>query len=327
MRRPALRFALAFFSVISLQAASLDIPGLERELATLTKSFNGRVGVCVQDGANVACNRGDERFSLQSVVKLLVGIAAADAADHRVWRLDDPVTIYKKDLSMNVQPIKNLVGSSGFRTTIGDLIRRAIIDSDSATSDYLMAKLGGPAAVQKELTRMGMSGIRVDRDERHLQTETQGLTWRSEFVDTDVLDKARAALTDAAKERAYLRYQKDPRDTSTPRGMASFLDRLQRGKLLSPESTAFILQAMEDCKTFPDRIKAGAAPGWKVAHKTGSSGTWNELTVATNDVGVLTSPSGGRLSIAVFVADSRASDADRAAIMAKITAAAIARYK
>ena len=84
---------------------------------------------------------------------------------------------------------------------------------------------------------------------------------------------------------------------------------------------------MDECKTFPDRLKAGVAPGWKIAHKTGTSGSWKGLTVATNDVGILTAPDASQVSITVFVADSRASPADRAAIIAKISAATIAHYR
>ena len=77
----------------------------------------------------------------------------------------------------------------------------------------------------------------------------------------------------------------------------------------------------------PDRLKAGAAPGWTVAHMSGTSGGWKGLTAATNDVGILTGPDGSHLAIAVFVADSRATAGDRAAIIAKISAAAIKRYR
>ncbi len=109
--------------------------------------------------------------------------------------------------------------------------------------------------------------------------------------------------------------------------MAAFLRMPQGGKPLSESSTTFVLQAGEECVAFPDPLKAGAAPDWKVAHKTGTSGSWQGLTVATNDVGILTAPDGSHLTIAVFVADSRASSAERAAIIARISAEAIAHYR
>jgi beta-lactamase class A len=63
-----------------------------------------------------------------------------------------------------------------------------------------------------------------------------------------------------------------------------------------------------------------------VAHKTGTSSSWGGVTAATNDVGILQAPDGGLLSLAVFIGDSRASEPARAALMAQIAAAIIARY-
>lgn len=259
-------------------------------------------------------------------MKLVVGFAELDAVDAGRQRLDDKVMVRTGDLSLYVQPLAKLVGRSGYQTTIGDLIRRAIIDSDSAAADYLISRLGGPSAVQAVLNARGLSGIRVDRDERHLQTEIVGLRWRPEYVDATKLDQAINAVPRAERGEAYARYQVDPRDSATPRGMSAFLFRLAEGDLLSKSSTEYVIRAMRECNTFPDRLKAGVASGWQIAHKTGTSGSWEGLIAATNDVGVLTAPDGSQISIAVFVADSRRSSAERAAIFARISAAVIANY-
>jgi hypothetical protein len=41
-----------------------------------------------------------------------------------------------------------------------------------------------------------------------------------------------------------------------------------------------------------------------VAHKSGTSGTQNGITAATNDIGIVTLPNGNHVAIAVFVSDS-----------------------
>ncbi len=329
-----LKISLVLFSLIILcppsvaNGASLNAVQLEKELTEITRHFHGRVGACVRSGETVACTKGDERFSMQSVMKLLVGVAVLDRVDHAGWNLSDSVMIHKKDLSLYVQPLAKLVNdSAGFRTTIGDLVRRAVIESDSAATDILIARLGGPAAIQSFLQQKGVSGIRLDRDERHLQTEIVGLSWKPEFVDPAVLDRAIASVPQNIREQAYRQYQKDARDTATPLGMVNFLSRLQKGELLSGTSTRFVLQAMEECVTFPNRLKAGAPAGWKVSHKTGTSGSWKGVTAATNDVGLLTAPSGEVLSISVFVADSSASSSDRSAMIARISELAIHHFR
>lgn len=59
-------------------------------------------------------------------------------------------------------------------------------------------------------------------------------------------------------------------------------------------------------------------------HKTGSSGTENGVTFATNDIGLIALPDGRRLAIAVFVTDSKADETTRDALIASIAKAAYA---
>ena len=313
--------------ITTLFGASLQHQRLQEEFARLVRGFDGRVGICADDSAGRACVNGGQRFPLQSVMKLLVGLAVMDAADHGRLKLEDRVVIRKQDLSLAVQPLAELVTGDGFRTTVDDLIRRAIVDSDSAATDFLVERLGGPKAVQSVLDRLRLGDVRVDRDERHLQTEIAGLAWRPEFVDSAVLDRAYAAVPEEQRDAAFRAYQADPRDTATPAGMVSLLRSLAEGKLLTAALTRRLLDIMTQTVTFPDRLKAGAADGWVLAHKTGTSGTWKGVTAATNDVGIFTAPHGGLVSVVVFIADSRASAADRAQLMARIARATIESYR
>jgi len=57
-------------------------------------------------------------------------------------------------------------------------------------------------------------------------------------------------------------------------------------------------------------------------HKTGTSGTRDGVTFATNDVGLIALPDGRRLAIAIFVTDSKADDDTRDAVIARIGKAA-----
>jgi beta-lactamase class A len=317
-------FFVPFLLAASLSAASLDTDALAKDLTQITSKFEGRVGVCVEAHGKPVCLNRDQRFSLQSVMKMLVGMAVLDAVDHNGWKLDDKVLVHRKDLSLFMQPIAEKVGPSGFETTIGDLIRRANVDSDSAAADILADRLGGISAVQRFLNRSGIRGMRIDRTERDLQTEINGLKWRPEFVEAEVLRSAIAALPRDQKAAAYARYQKDVRDTSTPLAMVELLRKLSSGKLLSPSSTRFMLEVLEQVNTGQDRLKAGTSKPWRLAHKTGTSGSFEGLTVASNDVGLFRGPSGD-IAVSVFVADSHAADDTRAKVIADI-ARAILRH-
>jgi beta-lactamase class A len=311
-----------------LLAASLLKGPLQEAMTRVTRGFKGRVGVCVRDGSGVVCINGDQKFSLQSVVKLVTAIAVLDAVDKRGWKLADPVVVKRENLSVGVQPIEKMIkDEAGYQTTIADLVRRAIVDSDSAANDILMDRLGGAHNTQFIPERHGIFGMRIERDERHLQTETMGLTWKPEYVDSAVLQKAREALTESQREAAFKLYQRDERDTSTPRAMVALLQAVADGNVLTPASLTWLFDTMTQTVTFPGRLKAGVSNGWTLGHKTGTSGTYKGVTVATNDVGILKAPDGKYLSIAVFIADSTASDAERDALTAALAKETIAAYR
>lgn len=326
----ALRNSIAFvavFLVSPAQAGSLNHRGLDASLLRLTSGFRARVGACVIDVSGTSCIHANQRFSLQSVMKLIVMLAVLDAVDHRQVALDDQLVVHRQDLSLYVEPIADLVGPTGYRTTVRDLIHRAVVDSDSAAADILARRIGGIQQVQAFLTKNGIKDIRIDRDERHLQTEIVGLSWRSEYVDPKVLDRAIALVPAERREAAYHRYQVDVRDTATPLGMASLLQQLAIGKLLTIASTQFALRTMAKTVTFPDRLKAGVPPDWVCMHKTGTSGSWRGVTAATNDVGILRSPGGTYLSLAVFIADTETQPQERAALMRAISEATVASFQ
>jgi beta-lactamase class A len=60
----------------------------------------------------------------------------------------------------------------------------------------------------------------------------------------------------------------------------------------------------------------------RVAHKSGTSDVDAGLAHATNDIGLITLPDGRNLALAVFITDSRADDATRDKIIARIARAA-----
>jgi beta-lactamase class A len=302
------------------------------ELEQLTRGFDGRVGVCAGDGLIEACLNGEQRFPMQSVWKLPLAIGVLDAVDRGAWKLDERVFVTTKDLSVYVQPMAKLVGPSGFETTIDDLLRRAIVDSDNAAADILLARLGGPTALQLALSRHAVLGIRIARDEKHLQSDINGLEWRPEYVDPAEYGKAVAAVPEATRDQAFQAYLKDQRDTATPRAMTELLERISNADPpigLSRSSLGRLWQFLNETRSFPDRLKAGVPDGLTIGHKTGTSGDWRGVTAATNDVGIIVGRVGDRfavISIAVFIAESRAPEKDRAELMANIAKAVIAKY-
>ena len=311
----------------SAHAGVLQADILKTKVGALTQRFNGKVGFCARDGAQLICSKGERAFPMQSVMKLLVAVAVMDRVDQGQLGLNDNVVVRSADGSVCVQPILDRVPPSGaYRTSIDALLTSMVVDSDCAAADLLLARLGGPEAVRALLARKDLTGLRLDRDERHLQTEIDGLEWRSAFVEPAVLKRAEAAVPGARRQAAFDAYLKDPRDTASPAAMTLLLQRLSDGRLLSAASTDHLLSVMTQTRTGSARLKAGLRGGWRLAHKTGTGGAYGGVFSAVNDVGVLTAPDGGKVMVAAFVSKTRVSVAGQERLIAALARAVVDSY-
>jgi beta-lactamase class A len=275
--------------------------GLKQNFQELASQIDGRLGICALDtkASEPICINGDHRFSLQSVMKLVTAAAVMDAIDRKQMQLSDIVAVRPENASPGPQEFANMVRGKGIlNTTVEDLIQRAVVDSDSTSVDILIERLGGVAIVQNFLKSKKIEGISIDRNERHVQAESQGLTWRAEYADSKKFEAAVHALPDEKRDLAWNAYLKDARDTATPAGMVGFLKALATGKLLSQESTNKLLAVMAKTQTGRDRLMAGTPKNWSIGHKTGTSPSWKGMAAAINDVGILTAPDGGKIAIA-----------------------------
>lgn len=308
-------------------AAQPNTTRLQERLNNLDLSrAQGNVGIGVLDldtGERWFRN-GKQRFPMQSVFKLPVGIVVLKLVDEGKLSLNQTVTITREQFVPAWSPIlKEIKGDRG-QFTVQYLLQRAVGDSDNTAADALVRLVGGPEQVTANLGRMNLRDIRVDRLEQQLQPDTVGLTnFRPELVDKQKYEQAVGQIPDAVKKAALERYLTDPRDTATPEGMIDLLVKLQSRQLLSEDSTALLLKIMTDSPTGQKRLKAGLPPGWSIAHKTGTGEDVVGIGIATNDVGLISSPTGRRLAIAVFIAGSKAPLEQRESAISAVASAAI----
>ena len=226
---------------------------------------------------------------MQSVYKLPIGMATLHQVDLGALLLDQPVRIGSGDLAppSRGSPIRDKY-PHGTVMTVSALLDAMMSVSDGTASDVLLKLSGGPKRVTSYLRGLGVRNVTVANSEKVMA--------RNEQV--------------------------QHRDWATPDGMVSLLCALQRGKGLSATSRHRLLGLMVASETGPDRIKGLLPTGTSVAHKTGSSGTVNGLTRATNDVGLVALPDGRHLAVVVFVSDTRADEATRDRVIARIARAA-----
>ena len=182
--------------------------------------------------------------------------------------------------------------------------------SDNVATDMLFEEAGGGAVVTDRMKAVGAGGIRVDRTTRAIIANWLGHAGArsdpplpvAEF--NELLDPRRMSrITAKQQERLNRDFNADPRDTATPRAMATLLRKIWQREILSESSSALLIDIMERCQTGERRLLGSLPPGTTVAHKTGTIGE------TTNDVGVLYLPEGaGHVITVVFIKESKLPD-------------------
>ena len=270
----------------------------------LGRAFNGRVGIAVRsidDGWETGW-KDNELYPQQSVSKLWVSITALDAVDRGRVSLDDKVTLTRSDLTVFHQPIRDLImGGGSYTTTLADLMLKAITTSDNTANDKLMRSVGGPKAVRELIARKHLGAIRFYNGERALQSRIAGLIWSPSYSIGNAFFDARDALPSSVRRAAFNRYIEDPYDGAAPSAIVGALARLKRGELLSPASTARLLDIMAHTRTGPNRLKGGLEAGWTLSHKTGTGQELDGIQAGYNDIGILTAPDGRSYAVAVMI--------------------------
>jgi len=263
---------------------------LENQLVQIASTAKGKVGVAalvLETGETVSLNPHDH-FPMQSVYKLPIGMAVMKQVDAGKITPDQKVPVTKKDFVRIGQhsPIRDM-NPSGAEISVSDLLRYAISESDGTASDVLMKIAGGAEAVQAYLNDLGIKEMIVLNSEK----ET-GQDWQTQY-----------------------------RNWASPEAAVALLRALYERRGLSESSQALLLRYMTESTPGQKRLKGLLPAGTVVAHKTGTSGTQNGITAATNDIGIITLPNGRHLAIAVFVSDSSADEATREGAIAKVAKA------
>ena len=284
-------------------------PLLEREFARFAESSGGTMGIAavhVETGRSAWLNP-DEAFPMASTYKVPIAVQLLHLVDEGDASLDTRIDIGVDDYSPGSGMIAKLLDDPGLSVSLRNLLEIMLLISDNTATDRLLDAVGGGAAVTARMKALGVEGVRVDRPTIRLigdwlgveeMPSASGRRW-------DDYEALAGALPAEAREQAQRAFELDPRDTATPRGMATLLGRIWNREALSASSTELLIDIMERCETGEARLKGLLPEGTVVAHKTGTIGR------TTNDVGIVTLPEGaGHVIVVAFVKDS---DLDTAA--------------
>lgn len=267
---------------------------LEKQFAEIAKAVKGKVGAAavVLETGDAALLNADGHYPMQSVYKLPISMAMMEQIRQEDHALDEQIGVTPADFVRQGQasPLRDK-NPNGGAFTIRELIRLALIESDGTASDVLLRVLGGPNEVQQYLSQIGIEDMKVVNTEKEM-----GADWNVQY-----------------------------QNWATPLAAVELL-RLMRDKWVQntgqEEKELLLTSFMQSAVTGLNRIKGLLPKGTVVAHKTGTGGTKDGMTSATNDIGIIDQPNGKHLAVAVFVSDSPADDKTRDAVIARIAKAA-----
>ena len=217
-------------------------PALAKEAPSALRAYErdsgGRIGVFAKNltsGAELSW-RADDRFVMCSTFKASLAACVLARVDRGQDRLDATVPYTQKDLLAYAPVAKENLAKGAL--SVGEMAKAIVELSDNTCANLLLARVGGPQALTKFWRDHGDTTSRLDHDEPELNRTPPGKL----------------------------------EDTTTPRAMATTLQRLALGNALQPGSRAQLTEWMVNCKTGANRLRAGLPASWKIGDKTGNNG-------------------------------------------------------
>ena len=263
------------FLIGTLVAFSLAFSqNLKKEINQIIAGKNATVAVSILDfeSGNSTDINGNKKLPMLSVFKFHIALAVLNEVDAGKLKLDRKILIKKSDLLENTwSPIREKYPEGNIEMSVSELLKYTVAQSDNNGCDILLRLIGGTETVQKFINANGIKDFQIKANEAKMHQGYEFMYWNW-------------TTTNAANQ---------------------LLKKLYDGKILSKKSTDFLMKIMIETTTGTNKIIAQLPKGTPIAHKTGSSGKDDKgLTVAENDIGIITLPNGKHYAISVFVSDS-----------------------
>lgn len=261
------------FLIINLSGFS-QINIIKEKIEQIVKSQRATVGVGIlnfENGDTLTYN-GKGHFPMQSVYKFHLALAVLNQVDKGKLSLNQIIFVKKSDLIPNLySPIREKYPEGDVNLTLSEILKYTVSQSDNSGCDLLFRLIGGTEKANKFIHQLGVKDVAIIDPEVRIQND-----WSLQY-----------------------------KNYSTPFSAVQLLQKFHKQHILSKSSQDFLYKIMAETTTGTTKIKALLPKNIIVAHKTGFSGKNKDgLTGGTNDIGIITLPSGKQFSIAIFVSDS-----------------------
>lgn len=264
---------------------------LKKQVREITQNKNATVAVSV-NGIDFPFEFNNEnaekKLPMLSVFKFHIALSVLDFVDKGKLSLDQKIFVKKEDLKENTySPMRNEFPEGNKEFTLDELMQYMVCKSDNNVTDLLLDIVGGPKSVEKSMIEKGAKNLQIKYSEEDMHQKD----WKSLYV-----------------------------NNSSTKSLNQLLINFYKGKLVSNKSTDYLYKLMKNTTTGTNKLSE-QLPKDVIAHRTGSSGKFEDLTIAENDIAIITLPNGKHYAISVFVNDSTESEAVNCKMISEISKA------
>ncbi len=280
MQRLDRRTFVAGLSAALTGPATARGPGTPAVIAAYEAATGGHVGLYARNvatGRTIAW-RPDERMVMCSTFKASLAACVLARVDRGRARLADPLRLDAADMQDWHAPVARANVASG-AMSVGEMCRAVVEQSDNSCANILLREIGGPAGMTRFWRALGDDVTRLDDIEPVLNRTPPG----------------------------------GIRSTTTARSMATILETLTLGPVLSTASRATLVAWLKGCRTGDNRLRAGLPDGWAVGDKTGNNGR-----DAAGDIALVWPRPGAPIVVSVYTRGGSPVEAQFAALFAGI---------
>lgn len=259
-------------------ASSSKFQQVEQDVRAIEASLSARIGVSVLDTQNGEYwdYNGDQRFPLTSTFKTIACAKLLYDDEQGKVNSNSTVEIKKADLVTYSPVIEKQVGQA---ITFDNACFATMTTSDNAAANIILSAVGGPEGVTDFLRQVGDKETRLDRIEPDLNEGK--------------LD--------------------DLRDTTTPKAIASTLNKLLFGSVLSEMNQKKLESWMVNNQVTGNLLRSVLPNGWNIADRSGAGGFGARSITA-----VVWSKHQSRIILSIYLAQTQASMAERNDAIVKI---------
>lgn len=240
--------------------------------------------------------------------------------------LDKRIRVSRDDVVVFSQPLKRYLSErASFKMSLHELLAHSANASDNLANNVLLRVAGGPESNNQMMDRRKIHSIRFGPGEVLLQSAIAGLEWQPEYRNGNAFKAQRARIPLEKRREALEKYLQTPLDGATPGTIVLVLKRFsERGP---NDPGAKLLKLMAGTYTGRSRLRSGLAPGWRLAHKTGTGQVLGATSTAINDVGVMKAPDGCVYPVAMMIAETRAGSEATNGLMQNVARAVIRHHR